>query len=176
MNKTHYVSRIHVDDESSFRVLFERYQKKLNCYAAWYLSAAQGPEDVVQEAFVKLWQRWTGFQQSSVALAFLYATVRNHCINIRKHQQVVHRYSKYLSHSPERDGANVLTKEEPDDWSLEKVYDALTRLPPGCRKIISLSYLQGMKNREIAQKLSISINTVKTQKQRGLQVLRQALI
>lgn len=58
---------------------------------------------------------------------------------------------------------------------LAEVYQALATLPESCQRISRMSYLEGLKNEEIAVKLGITVNTVKTQKQRGLQLLRLRL-
>ncbi len=55
---------------------------------------------------------------------------------------------------------------------LGEVYKALQKLPEGCRKVINLSYFEGLSNQEVADRLNVSINTVKTQKLRALKMLR----
>ncbi|MNL34998.1 RNA polymerase sigma factor [compost metagenome] len=56
-----------------------------------------------------------------------------------------------------------------------ELYAALNLLPERCRLIFKMGYLEGMKNHEIAEKLNISVNTIKTQKKRGLAILRSHL-
>ena len=56
-----------------------------------------------------------------------------------------------------------------------EVYRAIASLPEGCRNVFKLSYLEGLKNQEIADELKISINTVKTQKARALELLKLRL-
>ena len=58
---------------------------------------------------------------------------------------------------------------------LEDVFRALEKLPEGCRNVLHLSYFEGMKHKDIADHLRVSVNTVKTQKTRGLTLLKKLL-
>ncbi len=58
---------------------------------------------------------------------------------------------------------------------LDAVYLSIDQLPEGCRNILKMTFLEEMKNQEVADKLGISVNTVKTQKQRAVQLLKLRL-
>ncbi len=172
LNKREYITNLHLETEESFRRVYEKYRNPLAYFAARLLPAEESPEDVIQEAFVKLWQRRDTFRNQDAIKAFLYITVRNHCLNLRKHIQVIRRFGF------------TLTKEEEDmemaegvieSEVLEKVYQALQELPEGCREVLQLGYFKGLKNKEVAAYLQVSVNTVKTQKKRGLHLLRTVL-
>jgi RNA polymerase sigma-70 factor (ECF subfamily) len=59
--------------------------------------------------------------------------------------------------------------------ALVLIKQAIEALPEGCRTVLKLAFFEGLKNEQIALELGISINTVKTQKQRALQLLRLKL-
>lgn len=87
-----------------------------------------------------------------------------------RHEKVVEVYLNRQDSSPVDDVQviNLMIRSE----VLGEIYRALSTLPPQCQRISKMSFLDGMKNLEIAQELNISVNTVKTQKQRALQLLR----
>ncbi|MNL56682.1 ECF RNA polymerase sigma factor SigW [compost metagenome] len=58
---------------------------------------------------------------------------------------------------------------------IEKLYQAISTLPEGCKKVFKLGYLEGLSNTKIAETLNISVNTVRAQKQRGLKALKTRL-
>jgi RNA polymerase sigma-70 factor (ECF subfamily) len=171
MDEEFYIKGLFEGDEQVFRGIFERYHTRLCYFAAALLTTDQDVEDVVQEAFVKLWQRRRHFQDSNSIKAFLYIAVKNRCLNICKHDQVVRKYGDRLEEGQENDAMSSLVEAE----VLENIHQALQKLPLGCRSVLHLSYFEGMKNKAIAEQLHVSINTVKTQKLRGLRLLRGLL-
>ncbi len=172
MNEEFYIAGLHQGNEDIYRMVFEKYHTRLCYFAATLLPVDDASEDVVQEAFVKLWQRRNDFPDLRSVKSFLYITVRNRCLNIRKHDKIVKKYGDLLHAEVEdADAMEQIMEAE----ILEKVHRALQQLPAGCRNVMQLGYFKGLKNKEIAQKLQVSVNTVKTQKKRGLQLLRVIL-
>lgn len=172
MNEEFYIEDLHKGDEDVFRVIFDKYHTRLCYFASTLLPDTATPEDVVQDSFVKLWQKRLHFPDEQSVKAFLYITVKNHCLNIYKHDKVVRKYADLLpvERDSESSGHSVIEAEV-----LENIHLALQKLPVGCRNILQLSYFQGLKNKDIASHLDVSINTVKTQKKRGLHLLRAIL-
>ena len=103
--------------------------------------------------------------------AYLQTSVRNACINYREHEKVEHRYEQEILH----------TEEEAFDWQevgtvkemRQKLLDAIDRLPEKCRQIFMMSCVDGLKYREIASRMDISENTVKTQIKLAYKKLRE---
>lgn len=172
MNEEIYIAGLHRGDESVFRMIFEKYHTRLCYFASRLLPAGEGCEDAVQETFVKLWKKRTDFPDQQSVKAFLYITVKNHCLNVYKHDKVVKKYGDLLQHETQQ---GDVTEHFIESEVFETVYQALQKLPAGCRNILRLSYFEGMKNKAIANHLHVSINTVKTQKTRGLHLLRSLL-
>jgi RNA polymerase sigma-70 factor (ECF subfamily) len=171
MDEELYITGLLQGDQQVFREIFEKYHTRLRYFASTFLAADQEAEDVVQEAFVKLWQRRSHFQDLNAVKAFLYITVKNSCLNICKHNKVVRKYEGSLEEGWESDAMIRIIESE----VLENVFQALEKLPAGCRNILHLSYFEGMKHKDIASHLNVSVNTVKTQKMRGLHLLKRLL-
>lgn len=172
MNEEIYITGLQRGNEQVFREIFDTYHTRLCYFATTLLNGEEPPEDVVQEAFAKLWQKKVHFPDMQSVKAFLYITVKNRCLNIYKHDKVVKKYNDLLQQeSHEEDAASYIIEAE----VLEEIYQALQKLPDGCRNVLKLSYFEGLKNKDIASELQVSINTVKTQKKRALHLLRGIL-
>ena len=127
-------------------------------------------EDIVQEAFTGLWEKREEFTEESAAKAWMYTVVRHKALNQIRHQKVIAKSLPQLGGEEvdDQNRLNDLIKAE----VLGQIHRAIESLPEGCRNIFKLAYFEGLKNQEIADELDLSINTIKTQKARALQLLR----
>lgn len=158
----------------TFKKLFLLYYERLLYFAWQFIHDKETANDLVQEAFLNYWNSEPNSEFNEThARNFLYLNVRNLCLKHIRHHKVVEKHRKHLDNDPIEEN-NVIHKMIRAEV-LGEIYDALQTLPEGCRKISTMSYLEGKKNQEIADELGISINTVKTQKQRALQLLRLRL-
>lgn len=173
MDETFYITFSQGGGQHNFRELFDQYHTRLCYFASSLLPEGRDTEDVVQEAFIKVWQKKEHFPNPDAIKAFLYITVKNACLNIYKHDKIIRKYGDLLQQE-EADENNAMHRIIETEV-LENIHQALEKLPAGCRNILHLSYFQELKNKEIAEQLHISINTVKTQKKRGLSLLRTIL-
>lgn len=164
-----YISGLRDGDEAIFHEIFKMFHSRLCFFASRITGDNIAIEDIVQDAFLKLWHKRTDFDSLAAIQSFLYVSVRNSCLNDLKHQQVV------KSKMADIQIVKRSELEEPDIIEpevLDKLFRAISALPDGCRSVLHLGYFQKMKNQEIAEYLKISINTVKTQKKRALHLLR----
>lgn len=83
-------------DEKAFRVLYDKYAVGLRYFATKYLNEDTMIDDVVQDAFVDLWEKRT-VSEGICCKAYLYNAVRNDCLNLMRHQQVEDKYAKRVS-------------------------------------------------------------------------------
>lgn len=156
------------------RVEFNKHYKVL-CYFAWEMvSDTELAEDLVQDAFIAYLDNKHKISSEPHAVrSFLYSTIRNAVYNRNRKGKTI---QKYLSRQ---------SRDEMDDTDYEhkiiraefmaEISRVVNGLPDSCQYIFKLSYLDGLSNQEIADQLSISVNTIKTQKQRALRVLRQKI-
>lgn len=154
--------------------LFKAYYPRLCHFSFQIVRDKVKAEDLVQEAFIKYWNHREEISSYEIAVKnFLYSTVRNASLNLIRHDRVVRHYLERQDPSPVEEFTMIHSMIRSE--VLAAIHEALETLPASCQRISRLGYLEGMKNNEIARKLGISINTVKTQKQRGLQLLRLIL-
>lgn len=166
--------------DATYKAVFRQYYPKLLFYAT-RLVGAEEAEDVVQDVFVELWRRRDTVVIGEQILAFLYRSVYTKAINLLKHQAIENNYSNAMTEIYERklqfyqpDHAEVIRKIENQELRQE-IYNAINELPDKCREVFKLSYLHDMKNKEIAEALSISLRTVEAHIYKALKFLRERL-
>ncbi|RZF59766.1 RNA polymerase sigma-70 factor [Sphingobacterium corticibacterium] len=156
------------------RLIFKKHYRAL-CYFAWQMvQDEKTAEDLAQDAFVSYLNNKTELPDDENAIkSFLYSSIKHAVFNLSRHNKVVRKFWErtVFTESDDIDYEHQIIRAE----FMTAIYDALEKLPEGCRKIMVMSYVDGYSNEEIAQELEISINTIKTQKRRGLSVLREKL-
>lgn len=157
-----------MDIEGVFRAYYHRL-----CHFAWQLTQDESVvEDIVQDVFVYLWDHPSSIKGGEQALqSFLYSAVRHSCYNHVRHQKVHLKYM-HLSAALISEESSYLDKIIRAE-AVSELVAAIEQLPQGCKEVVHLGYLEGLSNAEIAERLHISINTVKTQKQRALKTLKK---
>lgn len=160
-----------VTHDLTFTSVFAKSYAGLVFFSNNIIRDRQEAEDVVQNAFVSYWNCKDDLgSEPTVVKSFLYKTVRNACMDLLRHRSVVQKFRDQLEGDPveEYSVENEIIRTE----VLSDIFNAIELLPFGCRQVLEMSYLEGKKNQEISEELGVSINTVKTQKQRAVQLLR----
>lgn len=158
--------------KSELNHLFEKYYETLVLFANRFLPLRDECEDLVQDAFVGLWENRKIFPDEISSKVFLYKTVRNKCYNVIKHNKVKDKYTAHVMHSLEssEDDSSFL-KKVLEEEIVRQLHEAIEILPQRKKAIIRLS-LKGLKNNEIAEELGIKLQTVKTLKSQSYKMLR----
>lgn len=129
-------------------------------------------EDVVQDAFLNLWEKRNEFKTESTIKAYLYKIVRSFSVDTIRRRNIANRYAEKI----------VLEKED-QEFFLENIVESevfqmiqtvFNELSPSCREVYQLS-LHGKSHEEISQLLDISINTVKKHKNNANHYMRERL-
>ena len=168
-------------DENAFEDIFKTFYGLLINYARQILKDNIVAEEVVETTYMNLWENHTNLHIETSIKSYLFKCVYNNCLNHLKHLQVKERYILYFKHHVILDDSgNAISNDYPLSQLLEKEMEqalgnALKNLPPQCREIFLLSRHEDFKNDEIAAKLNLSVNTVRTQISRALMKLRENL-
>jgi RNA polymerase sigma-70 factor (ECF subfamily) len=155
----------------TFAGIYNRYYDQLVFFARKFLFDPLAAEDVVTELFLKFWQKQDQFNSPYAIKTFLYISTRNACLNVNRQYRNQARAKvdlRILTDELEESILHTITRSE----ILRDVYSSVESLPVQCRKIILLSYLGGLSNKQIARHLQVSVHTVKNQKVRGIQLVR----
>ena len=171
--KTPFIENLNKQQTSAYHQLYDEYYKVLVLYAINFLSSQQAAEDIVQELFATMWEKKMKFLSLPSFRTYLYNSVRNASLNYLKHQNVESLYLEHLANT-----YREIIEEEEEDTNEEEVYRllfrAIDKLPTRCREVFLL-HMDGKKNEEIATLLGISIETVKTQKKRAKQFIKEQM-
>lgn len=169
------ISGFHKGNSRAFDLLFDMFFPALCYFANKLIDERQEAEDIVLDTFQKLWARREHFESMPNVKAFLYITVRNTCLNYLRHRDTQRRRTReMLKGLPERfeeDAEQHRIRAE----VLRNIYNEIEKLPTKCREVFELSYFEDLKTHEVAERLHITESTVRNQKARALQLLRQAL-
>ena len=158
-------------DVDVFRRLFTFLFPVLCSFASKFLHPAEAPEDIVQDAFIELWNRRPEFSGLDHIKSFLYLTIKNKCLNRIKHRDVEDRYVQEQNNL--RDKTEFFEDQLLKAEIVLHLKGAIDKLPAQQRKIMLLN-MMGHTNDEIAGTLDISVNTVKLQKKVAYEKLRNA--
>ena len=174
VEKQEIISQFRAGDPKALEILFRSYYKPLCLFADRLLKDRLAAEDIVVEVFIKLWERHKLFKSQQNIKAFLYISTRNASLNLLKQAQrdsLTKRQAAYINGDEDGYILNEIVKVE----VMKEMLVAVDGLPGQCQKICKLSFLKGLKNQEIASSLNISVHTVKNQKVRALQLLKDRL-
>ena len=154
-----------------FAEIYNRFYDPLVFFARKFLFDPLVAEDIVTELFLKYWQKQDHFNSPIAVKTFLYISTRNACINQNQKFRTQARAKvdlRILADELEESILHTITRSE----ILHDIYSSVESLPQQCRKIILLSFLGGLTNKQIARHLQLSVHTVKNQKVRGIQLVR----
>ncbi len=160
--------KIQEGDWTAFALFFKAHAEQLYLYALAFVKEKTLAEDIVQEAFIYLWIHRARISYTGSVYAYLMQSVKNACINYKTHLEVEEKYQKVALLTEDRD-------ESENEWEemRQKVMQAVESLPAKCREIFILGAIEGMKYQEIAEKLDISVNTVKTQMKQAYRKIKK---
>lgn len=163
------------ESKVSLKSLFNEFYDRLVYFSFQLIKDKQQAEDIAQEAFIKYWNHKEDIAQEKCAIKnYLYSTVKNLSLNAVRHHKIVENYAlKQQAAELTFDVSvidSIITAEV-----IAEIHLAIQSLPENYRLISLKGFLDGKKNQEIADELGMSVNTVKKQKQRALQLLRLKL-
>ncbi|MDE6552615.1 MAG: RNA polymerase sigma-70 factor [Muribaculaceae bacterium] len=149
-----------------FDIFFRRMYLPLGMFALRIVDDAQSAEDIVEDCFAKAWQMTEEGKEFDDFKAYMYRSVRNGCISfIRARKETVG-----IEYIPEVDEETVDTSERD-----ARLWKAIDSLPEKCREVFLLSKRDGLSNDEIAERMGISVKTVKNQMTKAFSRLREEL-
>ena len=168
--------RIQIGDEQAFELLFRKHYVSLCSFANKFLEEPEDAKDVVQEVFTKLWQHRIEIDPKRSLSSYLLKITQNDCINKLKRKKVELKYIEIykLIYVDNNDFSPCLYYQANE--LNNNIIRALDKLPLNCRRVFELNRFEGLKYKEIATVLQISIKTVESQMSKALKKLRLELL
>ena len=165
------ISRLVEWDETSFHWLYREYYKSLVTYAMHLVDDMPCAEDIVEELFVHIYDTRLPFASFQALRNYLYSSVYHRCIDNMRHNKTVNLFAQETA----RHGEAMIDDDETASFREEfyrRLFKVIDAMPPRQRAVF-VAAMDGKSNKEIAEELGISVDTVKTQKKRGMKTLRE---
>jgi RNA polymerase sigma-70 factor (ECF subfamily) len=165
-------TRIKVGDEQAFELLFRKYFIRLCGFANKFLNDPDEAKEIVQEVFIKIWEGRENINPEDSLKSYLFKIAQNLSINKLRRKKVESRYTEiyklvYCERYEFSVQESLLARELEENIAI-----SIEKLPKGCRKVFELSRIEGLKYKEIADTLHISVKTVEVQMSKALRMLR----
>lgn len=166
-------NKIKKGDEKAFETLFHQYYSYLCLYASKIIENDIAAEEIVQGFFVGFWEKREKLNIETSVKNYLFRSVKNLCLNFIQHNKTKLRHAQSILSDAKN---NQIAEDNFIEIDLaEKIEESIQSLPEKRREIFKLSRHDGLKYREIAEKLNISIKTVETQMSLAIKTLREKL-
>ena len=149
-------------DQKAFEKLFNQYHKKLYAYLMRLLGSKEDAEEIVQESFIKIWEKREEFIEGYSFDAFLFTIAKNTFLNFTRekvNRRVFEDHFQII---------NEMESDKTDDYVIFKETREIIRLiiegmPPRRREVFMMRKVEGLSRKEISEKLGISVITVDSQ-------------
>jgi RNA polymerase sigma factor, sigma-70 family/RNA polymerase sigma-70 factor, Bacteroides expansion family 1 len=154
--------RIKCDDSKALRILFERYFAALCHFASKFVKNSDLAEESVSDVFLNVWLKRERIEIKTNLKTYLYVAVRNQSLNYLK------KNKKYLENLEIADREEKISDLNADRFIQyeefkEDIDSLLRQLPEKRQMVFRMNRLDGLSYKEIAEILSISVNTVQNQ-------------
>jgi len=158
------LQQIACGDQAAFKEIYTCYYKSLFQFALSIVRTREAAEEIVQNVFVKIWQRRSDLPDIQNLRVYLYTATKNTSLNFLA-SKARQNITEPFDHIPIELGGSVLTPEqilitaEVD----KKIQQAIEGLPPRCKMIFKLIREDALKYKEVAEILNITVNTIDVQ-------------
>lgn len=158
-------------DITAFNLLFKSHYKSLFISALLLVKDDKIAEDIVQDVFLKVWNKRTDLKNIVNIKSYLYVSVKNSGLDqLRKIKHTTDINEVEVSDNALDPFHTVRVKELG-----QHLLEATASLPAQCKIIFEMVYIDGKKYQEVADELGLSINTIKTQLKRAIDKMRLIL-
>jgi len=162
-------------DEATFELLFKSNFKSLCWFAVKYVKDLDTAKEIVQDAFISLWEKKESIDLSKPVKSYLSTMIYNRSLNyLRDNKKFNKDILSFENISP--DATYHQTDKLIETEISNKINSAIEELPEKCREIFKLSRYEHLKYQQIADKLQISVKTVEAQMSKALQHMRIKLV
>ena len=171
-NQQFILDELQKGNERAFNSIFKQYYKPLCQFSYSFIKDQDTAENLIQDVFTKLWEKRENITNIDNLLSYMMGMVRNQSIDFLRREKTNSKiYNKLQSKKSENTTEDQISKNEFE----EKLLKSIINLPDRCRTAIEMSRFDGFSNKEIAQKMEISVKGVEALIGRSLKLLRSEL-
>jgi len=156
------ITRLKEGDENAMMLVFSLYHKALYYFVKQIVNNDEQTEDIVADAFIKLWENNSDFDELATIKCFLYKTVRVRCLDHLQYplekDQAIKKISGMVG-----DEENYLNSKMIKAELLQTLAQEIEDLSPIRQKIFKMIFFEGLSIFEVAERLQVTIDTVRVQ-------------
>lgn len=168
-----YLQSLQTGNIDDFEAMFNNFYAPLVVYACRYVQETDTARDIVQEFFVRLYEKRQNVVIDTSLKSYLYRSVYHCCLNHINQQNIRDKHLKSID--LERNDEENLENEISSVELQQRIHEMIEALPTKCKRIFKMNRMEGLKNEEIASRLNLSKRTVETQISKALKILRSKL-
>jgi RNA polymerase sigma-70 factor (family 1) len=174
------IHQLNKGDTAAFEKLFRLYFPRLNKYAVSFLKSSAEAEDLVQEVFVQIWKSREEITLEKHFSSYIFTLVKNRCLNELKRQVVADKFAADQAKNNTEELYHISLDPTSDFYPMEyrlraELEKIIGEMPDRCAEAFRLKWLEGKKNREIAEIMEISSTMVDKHLAKGLQIARKLM-
>ena len=161
-------------DQFAFEYLYDHYSGALNMVILKIIDDRQRAEDILQEAFVKIWNNFSSYDSSKGRLfTWMLNITRNLTIDTVRSKS----YKKQLKIQQTENAVSYTSNniDENNKFDALGIREQIVLLKEDQKRLIDLAYFEGFTQEEISKKLGIPLGTVKTRMRAAISILRKVL-
>lgn len=168
------VDHLRSGDHAAYTELYRRYFKLLFKHAFVRLKNEDASKDLIQELFTHLWYKHESLQPDRNISNYLYTAVRNRIFDLISRENIE---SKYIAQLPQNiDTAECITDHMVRESQLRQLINKeIQGLPPKMREVFELSRNENLSHKEIAERLNLNEQSVRSHIKNALRILRVKL-
>jgi RNA polymerase sigma-70 factor (ECF subfamily) len=170
------LQRVEAGDQLAFRELYHIYNKRLHYFAFALVKTKEAAEEIVEDVFIRLWNQRNSITSINNLRIYLYTATKNTALNYlsRKARENIVEPFDNIDIALQETGISpeqiMITAE-----TYQRIRQAVEALPPRCKMIFKLIREDGLRYKEVAEILNISINTIDAQMAIAIQRITEAV-
>jgi RNA polymerase sigma-70 factor (ECF subfamily) len=159
--------------KEAFRTLFDRYGLRIHRFALGYLKSDHDAEELVQEVFLKLWDKRESLDSSKNTKGFIFKIAVNAIYDFIRRKNIQKAFQEFAIQNPAN--SDETWHEVVYNDMLAQMNQLISQMPEQRQKVFKLSREDGLSNDEISQKLGLSKRTIENQLYRATAFLKKNL-
>ncbi|MFK5889481.1 MAG: sigma-70 family RNA polymerase sigma factor [Flavobacteriaceae bacterium] len=154
-----------------FENIFNKQSKALHNYLFYKFGNKAMAEDIVQDAFIKLWQKCADVILEK-AKSFLFTIATNMALNVKTHEKVVLKYQQSVQNNTEYESPEYILRQKE---YMEELQKTLAALPDGQREVFLLNRIEKKTYKEIAEMLGLSVKAIEKRMHKALIYVKERI-
>jgi len=173
-NDEELMRELKADNMFAFDMLYKKYCKRLYKFGYSILKSQDEAENLIQDVYLNLWENRYKVEKNSSIKFYLFTMAYNSAISILRKKARESQFIEYLKSLQKINEEPVNTELEYNELT-NKLDEIIKKLPLRQKEVYLLHSVEGMKYTEIAERLHISVNTIKNHMSRALKTIREKM-